>query len=281
MANIDVRTQALLEGPITATLLRMAIPNIVVMFAQAGAGLVETWFIGKLGTDALAGVALVFPVLMMMQMMSAGAIGGGIASAIARALGAGRRADANSLAMHALVLALGFGVLFTVGLFVFGPALYRLMGGVGASLEAALIYSNWLFAGAVLVWLFNSLAAVVRGTGNMALPAKVTCLGLVVLLPLSPLLIFGWGPVPALGIAGGAIALLVYYACATLALAAWLASRRGMLRLSLAGSRLRWPLFRDILRVGLVAAASALATNLTIGIGTALVGSMGPAAIAG
>lgn len=281
MANVDVRTQALLEGPITATLLRMAIPNIVVMFAQAGAGLVEAWFIGKLGTDALAGVALVFPVLMMMQMMSAGAIGGGIASAIARALGAGRRADANALAMHALVLALGFGVLFTVGLFVFGPALYRLMGGVGASLEAALIYSNWLFAGAVLVWLFNSLAAVVRGTGNMALPAKVTCLGLVVLLPLSPLLIFGWGPVPALGIAGGAIALLVYYAGATLALAAWLASRRGMLRLSLAGSRLRWPLFRDILRVGLVAAASALATNLTIGIGTALVGSMGPAAIAG
>ena len=85
MANVDVRTQALLEGPITATLLRMAIPNLVVMFAQAGAGLVEAWFIGKLGTDALAGVALVFPVLMMMQMMSAGAIGGGIASAIARA----------------------------------------------------------------------------------------------------------------------------------------------------------------------------------------------------
>jgi Na+-driven multidrug efflux pump len=76
---------------------------MLVLVAQAAAGLIETFFIGKLGTDALAGVALVFPVVMLMQMMSAGAMGGGIASSIARALGAGRRADADALALHALV----------------------------------------------------------------------------------------------------------------------------------------------------------------------------------
>ena len=86
---MDPRTRVLLEAPIAPTLLRLALPNMLVMLAQAAAGLVETYFIGKLGTDALAGVALVFPVVMLMQMMSAGAMGGGIASSIARALGAG------------------------------------------------------------------------------------------------------------------------------------------------------------------------------------------------
>jgi putative MATE family efflux protein len=279
--EVDARTRLMLEGPIAPTLLRMAIPNILMMVAQASAGLVETWFVGKLGTDALAGVSLVFPVLMMMQMMSAGAMGGGIASAIARALGGRRRADADALAVHAVLLAVGFSVMFSVGMLLGGAALYRQMGGSGASLAAAVLYSDWFFAGAVLVWLFNSLAAVVRGTGNMLLPARVSCFGLIALLPLSPLLIFGWGPVPALGVAGGAVALLLYYAGGTVALVLYLRSPASLLRPSLGGAGLRWPLLRDILRVGLVATVSALATNLTIGIGTALVGTLGPGAIAG
>src|SRR5213079_2031761 len=171
-ARMDPRTRALLEAPIAATLLRLAAPNVLVMVVQAAVGLVETYFIGKLGTDALAGVALVFPVVMLMQMMSAGAMGG-IASAIARALGGGRRAEADALALHALVIALAFGAAFMLGVLGGGRALYQAMGGSGPSLAAALTYSNWVFAGAVLVWLFNSLAAVIRGTGNMALPASV------------------------------------------------------------------------------------------------------------
>ena len=78
------------------------------------------------------------------------------------------------------------------------------MGGVGASQAAALAYSNTLFAGAALIWLFNSLANVIRGTGNMWLPAAVACVGAAVLIPLSPALIFGFGPLPRLGIVGGA-----------------------------------------------------------------------------
>src|SRR5205807_2319118 len=208
----DPRTRVLLEASIAATLLRLAAPNVLVMVAQASVGLIETYFVGKLGTDALAGVALVFPVVMLMQMMSAGAMGGGISSAIARALGGARRADADALALHALVIALAFGVAFMIGVLGGGRWLYRAMGGSGASLDAALVYSNWVFAGAVLVWLFNSLAAVIRGTGNMALPASVICVGALVVIPLSPALIFGWGPFPALGIAGGALAFIAYYA---------------------------------------------------------------------
>jgi putative MATE family efflux protein len=279
--EVDRRTRVLLEAPIARTLLRLGAPNMLVMGAQASVGLVETYFIGKLGTDALAGVALVFPVVMTMQMMSAGAMGGGIASSVARALGAGRRAEANALALHALVIALAFGLAFTAGILGGGRALYGLMGGRGRSLDAALTYSGVVFAGAVLIWLFNSLAALIRGTGNMHVPAIVTCAGAVFLIPMSPVLIFGWGPFPRLGIAGGAVALLTYYALGILALAAYLWSGRSVLRPPLAGARLRWPLFREILRVGLVAALVTVSTNVTIMVCTGLVGEFGPAAIAG
>ena len=251
------------------------------MLAQAGVGLMETYFVGKLGTDALAGMALVFPAVMLMQMTSAGAMGGGIASAIARALGARRRDDADALVLHALLIAAVFALAFMVTVVAGGRWLYTRMGGSGGALDAAMVYSNWVFGGALLVWLFNTLSAVIRGAGNMALPAYVTVAGAVLLLPLSPLLIFGWGPLPGLGIAGGAIALLLYYLASSAVLAAYLWSSRSLLRPSLRGLQLRWALFADILRVGLVGTVSTVATNLAIGITTALVGAYGTAAIAG
>jgi putative MATE family efflux protein len=277
----DPRTAALIEGPIASTLIRLAIPNMLVMLAQTFVGLLETYFVGKLGTDALAGVALVFPVVMLMQMMSAGAMGGGISSAIARALGSGRRADADALALHALVIGLVFGLTFTVTLLAGGRWLYAAMGGSGASLQAALTYSGVIFTGAILVWLFNSLANVIRGTGNMATPAIVTCAGVLVLIPLSPCLIFGLGPFPRLGVAGGAVAVLAYYAIGSAVLAAYLRGARSVVRLKMSSIPLRWTLFRDILRVGLVAALITVQTNLTIAIATGFVGAFGPAAIAG
>jgi MATE family, multidrug efflux pump len=202
--RFDSRTRLLLEGPIVGTLLRLATPNVLVMVVQASVGLIETYFIAKLGTDALAGVALAFPALMLMQMTSAGAMGGGISSAIARALGAGRRADADALVLHALAIAVTFGVVFVLAVLSGGRRLYGAMGGSGASLAAALTYSYVVFSGAVLIRAFNSLANVIRGTGNMALPAAVTSAGAAALIPLSPGLIFGWGPLPQLGVSGPA-----------------------------------------------------------------------------
>jgi putative MATE family efflux protein len=279
--RFDARTRALLEAPIGPTLLRLAIPNMLVMVVQASVGLIETWFVGRLGTDALAGVALVFPVLMLMQMMSAGAMGGGIASAIARALGAGRRADADALVIHSVAIAVVFGLIFSVAMLGGGRALFGLLGGTGASLDAALAYANVVFGGAILVWLFNSFASVIRGTGNMAFPAAVTIAGAAVLVPLSPCLIFGWGPFPRLGVAGGAWAIVAYYGAGSAVFAAYLASGQSVVRLLSHGFRFRWPLFREILRIGAIAALVTLQTNLTIAIATGFVGQFGPAAIAG
>ncbi|HLI22359.1 MAG TPA: MATE family efflux transporter, partial [Stellaceae bacterium] len=182
---MDPRTKALLEAPIGPTLLRLAAPNVVVMAVQSAIGLIETYFIARLGTDALAGIALVFPILMLVQMVSAGAMGGGILSAVARALGSGRHAEAGELVWHALAIAFVLGIATTAAAILGGPWLYRLMGGSGGSLAAATTYSNIVFAGAVLVWLFNSLAAIIRGGGNMTVPASVTAIGAAVLIPLS------------------------------------------------------------------------------------------------
>ncbi|MGX9964641.1 MATE family efflux transporter [Roseomonas sp. F4] len=279
-SQMSPRTRLLLEGRVVPTLLRLAWPNTLVMLAQASVGLIETWWVAHLGTDALAAMALVFPGFMMMQMLSAGAIGGGISSAIARALGAGRREDADALALHALIINLVLGLGFSALLILGGPALYAALGGEGRSLQLALDYSNVVFGGAVLVWLSNAFASMLRGTGNMLLPATAIIAGVVLLVPLSPLLIQGFGPIPAFGIQGAGYAVLSGLALSTLVLAWAVLTGRGTLRLRPVPPRAK--LFGDILGVGAVASISTLQTTLTIALTTAVVARAGgPDAVAG
>jgi putative MATE family efflux protein len=280
LSELSPRTRMLLHGPIVPTLLRMAWPNVLVMLAQASTGLIETWWVSHLGTAALTGMAVVFPGFMMMQMLSGGAMGGGISSAIARALGGRRHAEAEALVMHALVINAGLGLLMSALFLGFGPQLYRAMGAQGPSLEAALLYSNVVFGGNVVVWLMNALASIIRGTGNMLVPSLAVCISVVLLIPLSPLLIFGYGPIPALGIAGGGLAVIVTTALTAAVLAGYIWSGRCLVAFRRA--RLRRDLFAEILRVGAIAAVSTLQTSLTVALTTALVGAAGGAnAVAG
>jgi putative MATE family efflux protein len=280
-ARTGAVTQRLLEGPIAPTLLRLAAPNVVVLAVQTAINVLEAYFVGGLGTDALAGVSLVFPLIMLMQTMSAGGMGGGVASAIARALGAGRREDADALAVHSLIIAAGMAALFTGGMLLGGPALFRFMGGRDGALAAAVSYSTVIFTGAVAFWMFNILGSIVRGTGNMILPAVVVVGGGVVVVPLSPMLIYGAGPLPALGVRGAGLAMLTYYVLGSAVLAAYLVSGRGLVRLGRRWQGLRRALFWDILRVGAPGAFNTIQTNLTQILLTASVGAFGTAALAG
>jgi len=276
----NARLQAMLEAPIAPTLARLAWPNILMMSAQSATGLIETWFLARLGTSVLAGVALVVPVLFLMGNMSQGAMGGGISAAVARALGGGRQKEADQLVLHAVVLNAVLGLLFCVLLLVFGPQLYRALGAEGEALDAALAYSNVIFGGIVLMWLMNAFASVIRGTGNMLVPGAVICGGALLLIPLSPCLIFGWGPFPALGVAGGGWALVIYYGVGALILGAYCASGRNPARL--VASRLHLNLMRSILSVGALATLNPLLTNALVALTAALVGAYaGTAAVAG
>jgi len=270
---------ALLQGPIAGTLLGLAWPVLVVLALQTFVGVAETWFVSFLGTGAVAGVTLVFPVFMLMTMMSNGGIGGGVSSAVARAIGAGRTDDADALASHAVVVAAAFGAVFSLGVWTGGRALFETMGGRGEALGNAVLYAGVVFAAAIPGWIANLLAAALRGAGNVRVPALVTAAGAVATLALSPLFIFGWGLVPAFGVAGAGIALVLFSVGSAVALALYMRSPGSPLRLRRA--RLRWHLFRDILRVGLPSAIGTVVANLTVVLTTGLVGAFGSDAIAG
>lgn len=103
---------AILDGPVLKILLRLALPTIAVLVAQTLVGIVEAHYVSRLGTDALIGVSVVFPVWMLMTMMSAGGLGGGVASAVSRAIGADRHEDADDHVLHATMLGIVMGLLF-------------------------------------------------------------------------------------------------------------------------------------------------------------------------
>ena len=278
---VTARREALLHGPIVPLLLKLALPTVVVLAVQTLVGVAETYFVSFLGTDAIAGVALVFPVLMLMQMMSNGGIGGGVASAVARALGAGRKADVDALVLNAFAMAVALGALFTFGELLGGRALYSALGGHGGALDAALGYADVVFAGAILVWIVSLLSAALRGAGNTLVPAAITSGGLFILLPLSPLLIFGWGPVPRLGVAGAGLAVVTYYLVGAVVLIAYLRSNRSSLKLSFDPQLIKARLLGDILKVGALSAFGTVQSNLTVVLVTGTVGLFGIDAIAG
>src|SRR5499427_5561386 len=153
-------TNALLSEPILPTLLRLTLPNLAAMLVTALVAICETAYVGILGTTELAAIALVFPMVMLMQMLSAGAMGGGVSSAISRALGAGDEARAGALALHALAIGAGAGLFFSLLFALFGRALFAVLGGRGAVLDQAMAYANVALSGAVLLWLLNTLASI-------------------------------------------------------------------------------------------------------------------------
>ncbi len=276
------RTRLLLEGPITSTLLRLAAPNLVVnVVLIAVTTSVDAHFVGQFGSDALAGLALVFPLIMLMQQMANNSMGGALAAAVARAIGAGRGEDAAALIIHGLVIACGMAALFTLVFLLAGPSLYALMGGNGPILAAAVEYSNAIFAGALAYWLLSMLTNVVRGTGQVGLLAVVYLAAEVLHVLLVPLLVFGAGPIPPLGITGAGVATVTSFSLSTAVLVWYLASGRTVVTLSLRGLRFDRRLFREILRVGVPLSLQPLLNNLTLAALTGYASALGATALAG
>src|SRR3954454_25061544 len=131
---------SLVEGPILRTLLRLAWPNVIALTAGTCVVIAETSYIGRLGVEALAAMGLGFPFVILTMTMSGRAMGGGVASAVARALGAGDIDRASTLAAHALLIGVCFGLTFMLGMLIFGPTVLELLGGRGNVLANAVGY---------------------------------------------------------------------------------------------------------------------------------------------
>ena len=280
VAKID-RTQQMLHAPLLPTLLRLATPNVIGLFAMTIVIGYDGYILGRIGADALAGVALVFPLSMLMVQMSGGGLGGASTAAVARALGGGRRDEASLLAQHALLIAFALAALFMVALAGFGRPIYAAMGGRGGALDDALAYSRVLFGGAIVICSTNVLAAIVRGSGNMLLPSLLLLGAALLHLVLCPLLVFGLGPLRGLGVAGAATSTLVTNALAALVMTGYLLRADGAVNLRQVPWRVRLAPLRSILRVGLPASLSPVLSNSSIALATTFIGSYGTAALAG
>jgi Na+-driven multidrug efflux pump len=257
-------------------ILALAAPTTLLAATQVAALLIEPWLAARQGTPALAGWAVVLPFALLLGQMSAGAMGGGVVSAIARALGAGKREEAAALATHALLIACAGAALFAIPLAVFPRSILGLIGGAEAAAAGA-AYSAWLFgAGALPAWLTNTLASILRGGGRHALAARGTIGGWVAFPPLAWLLMEPLG----MGLAGAGLAFALTMTGAAAAMAAVvMAGGAGFtpnLRAPLQGA-----LFRRILSVGLVACAMATIANLATILVTARIAHHGAAAVAG
>ncbi|MEN7529929.1 MATE family efflux transporter [Cupriavidus sp. DL-D2] len=275
LGGVVAPTEAASSSAIARRIAALAAPTSLVAFLQAGAQLIETWLAARQGTSALAGWAVVLPFALLLQQMSTGAMGGGVVSAIARALGAGKREDASSLVMHAMFIAVTAGLLFAIALAGFPHQIFGAVAGATAA-EAAADYAIWLFgAGAVPAWLANTLASVLRGGGRHALAARVLAAMWIVF----PILSWWFTEHLGMGLAGIGAGLATASWAAALMMA-WVVLRGGAgfmptLRVKLSGA-----LFYRILSVGLIACALASVANLTTILVTAQLRHYGTATVA-
>jgi putative MATE family efflux protein len=271
----------LLTSPILPTLLRLALPNAVAMVGTALVTVAETAYIGRLGTEPLAAIALVFPFAMLAQMMSAGAMGGGVSSAVSRALGARDRDRAATLAIHATIIGACGGLFFTAMMLLFGRQFFALLGGRGRVLEEACNYSQVLFSGAIAIWLVNTLASVLRGTGDMRLPSVALIGTAMVQIVVGGTLGLGLLGFPQFGMRGVAAGQLTAFSLGTLFLLWYLISGRSRLTLNFSAFTFQRGMFIDILKVGAVACLSPLQSVLTILIFTKILAGFGTEVLAG
>ena len=276
------RTHAMLTEPPLRLLLQMTAPNTLAFTLQACVNLAEIYMVGRLGTEALAAIALVFPLLILVQTMSGGPLGGAITASIARALGHGNRDNAERLVWHAIygaiIGAAGFFILFVL----FGRQLLMLLGGEGGViLDMAMSYCWVLFSAGLILWLGSTLGAAYRGAGDMAFPAKLMIFSAMLQVPLTAILVFGLFGAPALGVTGAAVSSVTVGAIMVTALLVELL--RGQRAISLRMHQRGWrrELASDILKVARPASLNPLMNVATILGLTALVGQFGTQALAG
>lgn len=291
MALSDVKTEsdieytveqsAFLFGPIVPILLKLAAPNVVSFFIMACVAIAEMWFVGQLGTPALAGFAIMFPMVMLMQMLGAGAIGGVIAATTARALGRGDISRANRIVWFATILAIFASVFFYFIFQFFGPSIAKAIGAEGESLRQALSYSEVVFSGIVSLWVFNIFSSLLRGAGDMNTPARAMIFAAFIQVSFSGALSLGWFGLPALGIAGIGWGLII--AMTVGAFITFLRLRSGRSGIRFTRKNLVWDagIAKEIARVGGMAATNPFLTVTTVVLLTGLVSQFGDAAIAG
>lgn len=268
----------LLNGDINSTLKSMTVPVIYGMILLMTFGLVDTFFVSMLGTDQLAAISFTFPVTFTVISLNIG-LGIGTSATIAKLLGAGNSDIAHGAGTGALILTFLMAlVLAIIGLATIDP-IFRALGATEVGLPYIKDYMFlWYGAG-----LFLSLPmvgnAVLRANGDTKTPSIIMALGGAINAILDPLFIFGWGPVPAMGIQGAALATLIAWAVGSFQIVFLLVKRDLIIPRMLKISELK-EYSSNILKIGVPAAGANMLTPIANGVMTAIVAGYGSAAVA-
>jgi putative MATE family efflux protein len=261
--------------PPLAAIVQLGVPMTLVMVVAAASNVALTYFVSRLGTDAIGSVSLVFPVSLLATTAMAGGLGAGASSAVDRALGAGRAGEARAIAGHALVMAVAIGIAFALATWFGVEPLFRLMGAQGAVLAGATRFAHILFGGAAITFTAGMLDSVLRGEGNMRVPATWSSASLLGQIALTPLLMFG----AKLGLMGAPIAMLACQLAALVPRVRWVFGGRSTITPVLDLHRGLRPTLA-ILRVGVPAALATSIANLGIMVLTGVFSRLGPDALA-
>ena len=203
----------LLSQPIGHVLLKMSLPNVIGILTILLASLVDTFFVSKLGTDALTSISFTFPVTLIVSSIAIG-IGTGVSTNFGRLIGSGNAPNAKFFLHDALLTTLALMTLLgIIGLVTINP-LFKLLGATSVSLPLIYDYMVFWYLGSPLLVLMMVSNQALRATGDTRSAAKIMIIAASVNIILDPLLIFGLGPFPKLGMQGAAIATSLSWVCA-------------------------------------------------------------------
>lgn len=247
----------LVGAPLAPTMFRLAIPGVIGALLFSMPGLIEASFLKSSGADALAAVALVYPLIILSGMFSAGAIGGAVSGQTARAIGAGDYEDASAVLVCAVLISVVGGLLMWLLVVQFGPLLYNYASDSATVVQAAQRYATLLFPAITAYWLFNMLASVLRGTGDMVRPALIAGTLLVSYTVLAWLVLPGAASLDE-AMKNAAFAMAWSFIIA-LIMAVWCISRKTQ-RVRFTISAFRWQTLLRILKQGLLAASQSVMT---------------------
>jgi len=266
----------LLAMPPMRAVLRLAMPTTLVMLLATATNVLYTFYVSRLGSDAIAAVSLVFPITLLATTAMTGGLGGGAASGIARSIGAGRREHAAQVAEHAIALAVFAGIVLALLMGVGGPAVFSLMGGTGEVRDMAVGFARIVFGGATVTFVGAMLDSVLRGEGNVRVPSVWSSVSLGLQILLTPICMFWLG----LGLRGAAVAVIVSQAIAIVPRGRFIFGGGGMIHPRPWPRRLRSAPMREILRVGVPASLSTIINYLGLMVLTSVVARLGTAHLA-
>ncbi len=270
----------LTEGSVGRHLLNMALPVLVGITTMMGQSFIDAYFLGMVGDRALAAFAFGFPVLMIVTSVAIG-LGAGTSSVVARAIGAGDERRARRLATDSLILSFLITVVICViGVLSINP-LFRLLGAPGDMIPLIRGFMLILYSGVPFVVVGMVGMASMRATGDTRLPSTLMILGAILNVALDPIFIFGLGPVPALGLNGAAVAALLARGAIFLGAIYLLRGRLNMISFNKPDAAELRKSWRDILHVGIPAAATNAIVPIVTAIITAMIATYGPHAVAG